>query len=115
PAHAITVREILSHTSGMPFASAEEKPTLDKLTLREAMASYAKTPLLFEPGTKYQYSNAGINTAGRMIEVVSGMPYEKFMQERLFDPLFMTDTTFWPSEQQLARLAKGHKPNRDKT
>jgi len=45
-------------------------------------------------GTKYQYSNAGINTAGRIIEVVSGMPYEKFMQDRLFGPLAMTDTNF---------------------
>src|SRR6266404_4907154 len=115
PAHPITIREILSHTSGLPFASSAEKPTLDKLTLREAAASYAKTPLLFEPGTKYQYSNAGINTAGRIIEVVSGMPYEKFMQDRLFDPLGMTDTTFWPNEEQVARLAKGYKPNKEKT
>src|SRR5258708_1100317 len=115
PAHPITIREILSHTSGLPFASAAEKPTLDKLTLREAAASYAKTPLLFEAGTKYQYSNAGINTAGRIIEVVSGMPYETFMQKRLFDPLNMSDTTFWPNEKQLARLAKGYKPNKEKT
>ena len=60
------------------------------------MLSYALTPLKFEPGTKYDYSNAGINTAGRIIEVVSGMPYEQFMQKRLFDPLGMKDTTFWP-------------------
>jgi CubicO group peptidase (beta-lactamase class C family) len=115
PAHPITIREILSHTSGLPFSTPAERPTLDKLTLREAAASYAKTPLLFEPGTKYQYSNAGINTAGRIIEVVSGMPYEKFLQDRLFNPLRMTDTTFWPNEKQLARLAKCYKPNKDKT
>jgi CubicO group peptidase (beta-lactamase class C family) len=110
PAHPITVREILGHTSGLPFASAQEKPTLDALTLKDAVKSYAKTPLLFEPGTKYQYSNAGINTAGRIIEVVSGMPYEDFLQKRLFDPLAMKDTTFWPDEQQLKRLAKAYKP-----
>ena len=73
------------------------------------------TPLQFEPGSKYQYSNAGINTAGRIIEVVSGMPYEEFMDKRLFDPLGMKDTTFWPDEGQLARLAKSYKPNADKT
>ena len=55
------------------------------------------TPLQFEPDSQYQYSNAGINTAGRIIEVVSGMPYEEFMQKRLFDPLGMKDTTFWPT------------------
>src|SRR5207248_4689217 len=111
PGHDITVREILSHTSGLPFSSALEQPTFDLLPLRVAVLSYAMTPLLFEPGTKYQYSNAGINTAGRIIEVVSGMPYEDFLQKRLFDPLGMKDTTFWPNEEQLTRLAKSYKPN----
>ena len=73
------------------------------------------TPLQFEPGSKYQYSNAGINTAGRIIEVVSGMPYEEFLDKRLFGPLGMKDTTFWPNEEQLKRLAKSYKPNKDKT
>ena len=115
PAHPITVREILSHTSGLPFSSAMEKPTLDGLPLREAVRSYAMTPLQFEPGTKYQYSNAGINTAGRIIEVVSKMSYEDFLDKRLFQPLGMKDTTFWPSEEQVKRLAKSYKPNEDKT
>src|SRR5262249_26821571 len=78
PKRSITVRDILNHTSGMPFRSALEEPTLDMVPLRDAVRSYAITPLQFEPGTKYQYSNAGINTAGRIIEVVSGMPYETF-------------------------------------
>ncbi len=99
PRHPITVREILSHTSGLPFRSAVEQSTLDRLTLREGAASYAKTPLTFEPGTDYAYSNAGINTAGRIIEVVSGMPYEDFLDQKLFRPLGMKDTTFWPGEE----------------
>ncbi len=115
PALKITVREVLCHTSGMPFASLMEKPTLDALTLRECTLSYAMTPLLQQPGTKYVYSNAGINTAGRIIEVVSDMPYEEFLQERILDPLGMTDTTYWPSEEQLTRLAKPYKPNAEKT
>jgi CubicO group peptidase (beta-lactamase class C family) len=106
PGHPITVRNILSHTSGLPFASAMEQPTLDLLTLRDAARSYAMTPLQFEPDTRYQYSNAGINTAGRIIEVVSGMPYEDFMDRRLFRPLGMLDTTFWPRVDLLSRLAK---------
>ncbi len=115
PDHPITVREILSHTSGMPFKSAMEEPTLDLLPLREAVGSYAMTPLEFEPGSKYQYSNAGINTAGRIIEVASGIDYAEFMQKRLFEPLGMKDTTFWPSAEQLARLAKSYKPNAAKS
>jgi CubicO group peptidase (beta-lactamase class C family) len=77
--------------------------------------SYAGTPLQSEPGTQYAYSNAGINTAGRIIEVVSGMPYEEFMDKRLFGPLGMKDTTFWPNEEQLKRLAKSYKANKAKT
>jgi CubicO group peptidase (beta-lactamase class C family) len=113
PAHPITVREILSHTSGLPFKSPMEEPTLDQLPLRDAVRSYAIVPLEFEPGTKYQYSNAGINTAGRIIEVVSGTPYEQFMEQRLFKPLGMKDTTFWPSASQLKRLATSYKPAPD--
>src|SRR5262249_27169955 len=115
PKQAITVRHILSHTSGMPFRSAMEQPTLDGLFLRDAVKSYAMTPLQFEPGSKWQYSNAGINTAGRLIEVASGMSYEEFLDKRLFGPLGMKDTTFWPSEEQLGRLAKAYKPSADKT
>ena len=67
------------------------------------------TPLDFEPGSDYRYCNAGINTAGRIIEVVSGMSYEGFLQERLFDPLGMGDTTFRPSEEQVERIATSYK------
>ena len=115
PRHPITVREILSHTSGLPFASAAEKPTLDLLPLRVGALTYAMSPLQFEPGTKYQYANAGLNTAGRIIEVKSGMPYEEFLDRRLLRPLGMKDTTFWPNEEQLRRLAKSYKPNHDGT
>ena len=111
PAHPITVREILSHTSGLPFSSSIENPTLDQRPLSERVVSYAVSPLQFEPGTKYSYSNAGINTAGRIIEVVSGMPYEKFLDTRLFGPLGMKDTTFWPNPRQIARLTKSYRPN----
>lgn len=111
PKTPITLRRLLSHTAGFAFRSAQEQPTLDLFPLSEGVAGYAKTPLEYEPGTKYQYSNAGFNTAGRVIEVVSGMPYETFMQKRLFDPLGMADTTFWPNDGQLARLAKSYKPN----
>ena len=115
PAHPITVREVLDHTSGLPFKSPLEEPTLDGLPLRVAVRSYGTVPLKFEPGTKWDYSNAGINTAGRIVEVVSGMAYEDFMQKRLFDPLGMKDTTFWPNDDQVKRLAKSYKPNADKT
>lgn len=114
PKHPVTVREVLSHVSGMPFKSDAEVPVLDGLPLAAAVRTYAMTPLQTEPGTHYQYSNAGINTAARILEVVSGRAYEDFMQERLFTPLGMMDTTFWPDESQTERLAKTYRPNKEK-
>jgi|GEM_PF-49998 len=114
PRHPILVREVLSHTSGLPFKSDIEEPTLDILSLEQRVKSYAKTPLLFEPGSKSKYANAGINTAGRIVEVVSGMKFEKFLDERIFKPLGMTDTTFYPSKSQIERLAKSYTPNETK-
>jgi CubicO group peptidase (beta-lactamase class C family) len=115
PKHPILVRNILSHTSGLPFKSAIELPTLDLFPLATRVRSYAAQPLEFEPDSKYQYSNAGINTAGRIIEVVTGKKYEDFLDERLFKPLGMKDTTFWPNAEQIARIAKSYKANKEKT
>jgi CubicO group peptidase (beta-lactamase class C family) len=107
--HPILVREILSHTSGLPFKSAAQPGALDTLSLKDSVLSFAAEPLMFQPGTSYSYSNEGIDTAARIIEVVSGIPYEKFMQQRLFDPLEMKDTTFWPDTEQISRLAETYK------
>ena len=107
--HPVRIREILSHTSGLPFRSAAQPGALDLLPLKGAVRSYAAEPLLFQPGTDYSYSNEGLNTAARIIEVVSGIPYEQFMQERLFDPLGMKETTFWPNADQVRRVAKTYK------
>jgi CubicO group peptidase (beta-lactamase class C family) len=107
--HPILVREILSHTSGLPFKSAAQPGALDTLSLKDSVHSFAAEPLIFQPGTDYKYSNEGLDTAARIIEVVSGMPYEKFMQKRLFNPLEMKDTTFWPNADQLRRLAQTYK------
>lgn len=107
--HPIRIHEILSHTSGLPFKSSAQPGALDTLPLKDAVRSYAAEPLLFQPGTSSSYSNEGLNTAARIIEVVTGIPYEQFMQERLLDPLGMKDTTFWPDAEQISRLAKSYK------
>jgi CubicO group peptidase (beta-lactamase class C family) len=111
PHHAISIRDLLRHTSGIPAVSSLETPTLDVFPLAVRVQSYALEPLMFEPTAKWSYSNAGINTAARIIEVASGLSYENFLQQRLFGPLGMKDTTFWPTEVQVRRLAKSYKPN----
>jgi CubicO group peptidase (beta-lactamase class C family) len=113
PPRPITVRNLLSHTSGLVGRSPLEGK-LDSLPIREGAITYGLSPLKFDPGSQYEYCNPGINTVGRIIEVVSGMPYEKFLQERLLDPLGMVDTTFWPDEAQLPRVAKSYKPGPEK-
>ncbi|MBA3708327.1 MAG: beta-lactamase family protein [Planctomycetes bacterium] len=115
PARPITVRDVLAHTSGLPFNTRPEAGKIDRLTLREAAISYALSPLGFEPGTRYAYSNGGTNTAGRLIEAVSGIAYWDFLRTRLLEPLGMRDTTFWPDAAQLGRLATAYQPNADRT
>ncbi len=111
PARAVTVRDLLCHTSGLPFRSLLEEPYLDGLPLDAATRSYALTPLGTQPGTNFEYSNAGINAAGRIIEMVSGQSYEEFLQTRLLGSLGMNDTTFFPTAAQVGRLAKAYRPN----
>jgi CubicO group peptidase (beta-lactamase class C family) len=105
----ITIRNLLTHTSGLPYMSPLES-RLDALPLRENVAFvYPLLPLQFEPSSRYSYSNVGVEVAARIIEVVSGESYEAFVQERLLTPLGMKDTTFWPDAEQLGRLAKSYK------
>jgi len=115
PQHPITIKNLLTHTSGLVPRSAIEQPKVDIIPLRNLTPSFVMAPLHFEPGTRYEYCNAGINSAGRIIEVVSGMSYGEFMEQRLFQPLGMTRTTFWPSEEQLKTLAKIYRFNAEKS
>ncbi|HEY2953163.1 MAG TPA: serine hydrolase domain-containing protein [Verrucomicrobiae bacterium] len=106
PARPITLRDLLTHTSGLGDVSS---PRPDS-TLAELVMAYAQQPLKFAPGSKWEYCNPGINTLGRIVEVVSGQKYEVFLDRRIFRPLGMKDTTFWPSSGQAKRLAKSYKP-----
>jgi CubicO group peptidase (beta-lactamase class C family) len=74
-------------------------------TLAEGTLAVSQRSLEFEPGSKWSYCNSGIDTLGRIIEVVSGKDYENFLAQRIFMPLRMKDTTFRPSKEQLPRLA----------
>ena len=106
PARPITLHDLLTHASGLGDVGA---PRPD-CSLAELAMAYSQQPLQFPPGSKWSYCNAGINTLGRIIEVVSGQSYADFMRRRLFDPLGMKDTTFWPTPHQLRRLAKSYQP-----
>jgi CubicO group peptidase (beta-lactamase class C family) len=108
PPRPITLRDLLTHTSGLPGGYP---PGLSDLyskrnrSLAEATLAMSQRPLDFEPGSKWSYCNTGIDTLGRVIEVVSGQSYESFLAKRIFEPLGMKDTTFRLSKEQLPRLA----------
>ena len=109
----ITMRHLLSHTSGLPFLTPMLIADLASQPLDQQVLSFTMNPLEFQPGEGYRYSNEGIDTAGRVIEIVSGMPYETFLQKRIFDPLGMSDTTFFPTRQQVKRLAKTYRADKE--
>jgi CubicO group peptidase (beta-lactamase class C family) len=107
PKRAVKLRDLLTHTSGLaayPPALGDVYGKRDK-TLAETSAAVAKLPLVFEPGTKWSYSNSGIDTLGRVVEVVSGQPFEAFVKARVFDPLGMADTRYYPTPADMKRVA----------
>ncbi len=103
PARPINLLDLMTHTSGLPGAAPAggAAPT----TLAESVARVSRATLLFEPGTEWNYSNIGIAALGRVIEVVSGQPFERFMAERIFQPLAMHDTFFFVPAEKESRVA----------
>lgn len=113
PARPITLRHLLTHTSGVGA------PTLDlrggKATLAEFADAVAAQPLRFEPGSKWEYGGlTNISVAGRLVEIASGQEFAAFMAERIFRPLGMADTGFWPDDARRAKISVIYKPGKDK-
>ncbi len=98
PAH-ITLAQILTHTSGLgeaPAAGARNARTLSDL-----VPLWLAAPMQYEPGAKWQYTQSGINLAARIVEVVSCLSFDTFAQQRIFDPLGMKNTTFYPADKSV--------------
>ncbi len=86
----ITVEQLLTHTAGFPFTTLS-KALIDYPDLA-AVAAEATTKLIFEPGTRFEYSDAGSDTLGAIVAKLTGAPAEAFIQKRILDPLGMEDT-----------------------
>jgi D-alanyl-D-alanine carboxypeptidase len=98
-AKEITIRMLLSHTSGYQDYWPEDylmPPMLEATTAQHILDVWAKKPLDFEPGTKWQYSNTNFVIAGRIVEMVSGEPLMQFLEEQVFHPLGMEEV--WNSD-----------------
>lgn len=107
PARLVTIRDLMTHTSGMilnpPPGIGELHGALHK-TLNEVVLVESQQPLLFQPGTKWSYSNTGIAALARVLEVHSGMPFEKFLETRIFKPLGMNDSYIFPPAEKHHRM-----------
>jgi CubicO group peptidase (beta-lactamase class C family) len=110
----ITIKDLLTHTSGLssgPMGQSEvakirRQPTE---TLADYIPRLATTPLEFQPGTHWMYSPSdGFDVLARIVEVTSGMPLNRFLKQRIFDPLDMPDTSHYPSDAQMSRLVTAY-------
>lgn len=120
----ITIRHLLTHTSGLGYGVIDADPhfkkiyakagvtdlfTTEHVTIAESVKKLAKLPLHHHPGEHYVYSE-GLDVLGYFIEVISGMPFDVFLQKRLFGPLGMPDTGFYVPASKAHRLVAVQKP-----
>jgi CubicO group peptidase (beta-lactamase class C family) len=115
----ITIRDLLRHTSGLTYnwnadlgsmyRSANVASGLLQYdgTIDDSVKRLAGLPLLFNPGDRWEYS-LGVDVLGRLVEVVSERPFDEFLRARIFEPLGMKDTYFYPPDSKLTRLATAY-------
>ena len=115
---AITVQHLLTHTAGLPNTyRGITKPDFDAIapqrepgdTLADFVARLSALPLNFHPGERWEYGRA-TDVVGRLVEVISGMPFDRFLQERIFAPLDLVDTHFYLPATKLDRFAALYRP-----
>ena len=102
PAH-ITIEQILTHTSGL--GEGDGAAIKNAHTLRDLIPIYLASPMLYEPGERWRYTQSGINVAARIVEVSSGVSFDEFVSKHLLKPLGMKHTTFYPNKKQRSHLA----------
>ena len=106
--NVLTVRMVLNHTGGFPFECSAKRRDVrgggwtGGAPIRQVASIAAASPLLFEPGTKYEYSNTGIDIGAAIVQEVTGMKWEDYLKQEVLDPLGMKSTWFWPTDKQLA-------------
>jgi CubicO group peptidase (beta-lactamase class C family) len=118
PRRQPTIRDLLRHTAGFTygvFGDTEvdrryrEAGLLEQATMAEAIAELGKIPLQYEPGSRFHYS-VSVDVQGRLVEVISGMRFGEFLEQRLFGPLGMRDTAFVVPAAKAERFAKLYSP-----
>ena len=114
-ARAVTIRDLLSHTSGLTYDFLDDSPVSElyrqaklannsERSLEEMVEVLVQFPLAYQPGTRWHYS-IGIDVAAYLIELISGRELSQFLKEKLFDPLGMVDTDFFVPAEKQCRIA----------
>ncbi len=118
--NVLTVRMVMNHTGGFPFEIPAKQKNIPgggwsgAMPIRSVAAEAAALPLLFEPGTKVQYSNTGIDIGAAVVQTVVGKKWEDYLKETVLDPLGMKDTWFWPTDEQLSHQVEMYEGRKDK-
>lgn len=107
----LTITQIMTHTSGLGEAGGDAERRAK--TLADLVPLWLAAPMQYEPGAKWQYCQSGINAGARIVEVVSGLSFDAFLEKRLFAPLGMSNTTFYLTAEQRARLVTAYAKNKD--
>lgn len=107
PAHPITVRNILTHTSGLSL-----EPGPRPKTLLEEIEKSAPRPLAFQPGERWQYGSS-TDFVAALVEKISGMTVEEYLRQRIFEPLGIRDTYYNIPKEKVNRVAAVYRPDKD--
>ena len=107
----LTITQLLTHTSGLGEAGGTA--AREAKTLADLVPLWLAAPMQYEPGEKWRYTQSGINAAGRIVEVLSGVTFDQFLEQRLFAPLGMKETTFYPTDAQRTRLVTAYAKNKE--
>jgi CubicO group peptidase (beta-lactamase class C family) len=106
----LTIAQMMTHTSGL---GEGDRDALGKAhTLADLIPVYLAAPMQFEPGTKWRYTQSGINAAARIVEIVGGLPFDVFLEKRIFESLGMKNTTFYPARKPSAHLVTSYKKDK---
>ena len=112
----VTIRDLLTHTSGLasgPMSNSDiRKPAIARKptdTLADYVPRLGMSALEFQPGSRWSYSpQAGFDTLGRIVEIVSGQPFDQFLRQRMFDPLGIKDVSFYPTPELEPRMVTAY-------
>ena len=118
----MTIRDLLRHTTGLTYGFFGESP-VDKMylaaqvlspfdTLQDTIGKLGKLPLLYQPGTRFNYS-VSTDVLGHIVERASGQRLDRFFRQRILDPLDMHDTTFYVGKEKTVRFANNYSPTSD--